>query len=797
MSPKGLSPKLIDKLRDTLLACGPFDSLPTLKAAFVDQRIRQWRDAIHFALTSQGLVDMLISTLYEKADAAGQNGLLLFLRVLHDRTEVNDGCKQRLAKLLYRLERELYKTRSSGDYEAIISSEDTAPAHTYSGIDGWLFDLGFVHGNPFAHVEADRERAFLPRFFVPVAGYDHIAGNDTVVVFAPRGSGKSALRVMLASDCAPQNARSSYLAVEFTDFDALAQKQKRGEPILIDEYVSRLLQAAARVLWETFTAPILQNSSDIDARERARSISPAGRTLLTRFVAMYYPELLYPAGLHQWFCRLDAGFALSLEGVAGAVTERCLRQRLAATALAAQPLALLLAEMSDLREMAKTPAGGPREEMKRFVDLLVTLRIEAVHFLIDRLDENDITANRPEAQADILEPLLANLPVLELPGTAFKFFLAQETHEALTGRGSFRLDRLRTQAPVKVRWDRAQLEALLNARVNVYSDGRYEEFVMLWAGQAPAGQIEQEMLDLALGSPRRLLTAGQLLFEVHFDDMMPGPPTLSSWEKSKMKLLQLAVALPQENGPIPDYAAQRLEDMQTHIARERYLLNRYEEQLTYADDPRQIGRIVAEINRQKRALAGYQQEARDLQAKLPAAASQGTGAAQQGLANIAAQLNALGQQLQGMEQRLASGQEAIRRDLAGQLAAILAHLDEAHRQTLQAVIAHLDANQVAQVELLLDAADKQEIARWEAQNLTLLTQQALVDLHRLRQGQPDAGQSQSLLAALEQGITWEQKLKLTIPIIPGLLEFESEANIDVMGVLNASWHRLLARLKRE
>ena len=406
----------------------------------------------------------------------------------------------------------------------------------------WLSDLGFVYGNPFAHVEADRERAFLPRFFVPVAGYDHIAGNDTVVVFAPRGSGKSALRVMLASECAPQDARGSYLAVEFTNFDILSQKQARGEPILIDDYVVRLLQAAVRGFWQVLDGPSQQaiaNKTDTTYRlERARSISPAGRTLLTRFVAMYYPELLYPAGLHRWFCQMDAGFALSLEDVAEAVTERCLRQRLAATALAAQPLALLLAEMSDLREMAMTPAGEPREELAGFVQLVQEAGIVAVHFLIDRLDENEITVNNPEAQADILEPLLANLPVLELPGTAFKFFLAQETHEVLTGRWSFRLDRLRTQAPVTVRWDRAQLVALLNARINVYSDGRYEEFVMLWAGQAPAGQIEQEMLDLALGSPRRLLTAGQLLFEVHFEGETDGPPTLASWEIAKTKLLQ-------------------------------------------------------------------------------------------------------------------------------------------------------------------------------------------------------------------------------------------------------------------
>lgn len=260
---------------------------------------------------------------------------------------------------------------------------------------------------------------------------------------------------------------------------------------------------------------------------------------------------------------------------------------------------------------------------------------------------------------------------------------------------------------------------------------------------------------------------------------------------------QLRPGPQQERKPMPDYAAQRLQDLQEHIARERDLLNQYEEQLSYTTDPRQIKRIEAEIARQKRALAGYQQEARDLQAELPTAvAGGGASAAQQGMADVTGQLNALSQQLQGMEQRLADGQEAIRRDLAGQHAAILAHIDAAHQQTLQAVVARLNTNQSALVELLLDAADKQEIAQWEAQNLTLLTQQALVDLHQLRQAQPDAGQWQSLLAVLEKGTTWEQKLKLTIPLIPGLLEFESEANIDVMGVLNESWRRLLARLRR-
>ncbi|MCA9999309.1 MAG: hypothetical protein KDE56_26285 [Anaerolineales bacterium] len=64
--------------------------------------------------------------------------------------------------------------------------------------------------------------------------------------------------------------------------------------------------------------------------------------------------------------------------------------------------------------------------------------------------------------------------------------------------------------------------------------------------------------------------------------------------------------------PADDLNQQRIRDLGEHIAREQDLLNQYRQQLTYASDPREIGRIEANIERQRQSLVRYQQEAAQL-----------------------------------------------------------------------------------------------------------------------------------------------------------------------------------------
>jgi hypothetical protein len=170
-----------------------------------------------------------------------------------------------------------------------------------------------------------------------------------------------------------------------------------------------------------------------------------------------------------------------------------------------------------------------------------------VHFLLDGVDESLETVNNPKMQADILEPLLAELHILELSGTAFKFFLSREAHKELMERPTIRKDRL-TDKALTVEWGIEKLKALLDVRLEYYSDGAVQDLVqicqeaIMQSGKAQVPMrlgewIEEEMLRVANGSPRRLLTAGQLLFDAHISNQnIKELVELTDWERAKKEL---------------------------------------------------------------------------------------------------------------------------------------------------------------------------------------------------------------------------------------------------------------------
>lgn len=74
----------------------------------------------------------------------------------------------------------------------------------------WLKEHGFT-GNPFALREAGREER-LSEYFVEGPHYDEIKGSTddprTAFVFAARGCGKSAYRVMIQRSCRADDRKS-------------------------------------------------------------------------------------------------------------------------------------------------------------------------------------------------------------------------------------------------------------------------------------------------------------------------------------------------------------------------------------------------------------------------------------------------------------------------------------------------------------------------------------------------------------------------------------------------------------
>lgn len=432
----------------------------------------------------------------------------------------------------------------------------SSPETLQSNIDHWLAGLGFSRGNPFATAEANQERALLPEFFVDVDGYERIKSDQTVIVFAPRGGGKSALRLVLASQSAPTDPEATTLAVEYTDFDTLIAQRRAGHTLAVEDHMPRLLRAGAAALLDTLCGS-LPNAWPTDqlssAKRRGRSSTAAIpaplRSRLSSMIRAYHPALLDPAPLYERLHALDPAFAPDWSCFIESITQRSLRGAINDSALRHDEVAQLLADLNDYGNIAPDSAATPVEQVLAFAHLAHMLGFRAVHFLIDRLDEHQETADNYLAQADMLEPLLAHLPLMELYGVAFKFFLAHETHKILLGRPTIRRDRL-TDYAVTVTWDQKRLKHLLDERLAVYSDEQVhdllqiclETHVELGRERAPRqlGEwLEGEMLQVAQGSPRRLLVAGQLLFQAHVQRNGPsGLLEQADWDAAKSELVR-------------------------------------------------------------------------------------------------------------------------------------------------------------------------------------------------------------------------------------------------------------------
>jgi predicted outer membrane protein len=147
-------------------------------------------------------------------------------------------------------------------------------------------------------------------------------------------------------------------------------------------------------------------------------------------------------------------------------------------------------------------------------------------------------------------------------------------------------------------------------------------------------------------------------------------------------------------------------------------------------------------------------------------------------------LDHLSQQMSGLEQQVEAGQQAI-----------LTRIDKRHQGTVSKLLQQMKADQLQLVNQLEEAIEQGEIARREGRELSHQLEIMLEELIEKFSDHPDAQQWESLLSLLEQQTSWQQKLKLTIPIVPGILEFESEAAVDVKDALKGAWNRLISKFK--
>lgn len=407
--------------------------------------------------------------------------------------------------------------------------------------EDWLVRRGFHNGNPVSTYTADQEREHLANeFFVRVTEYERIIGDETVLVFAPRGGGKSALRVRLAT----MAEQSQMIAIEITDFGWLVkQYQAQNEIVTIADHQKVLLRQAAIAIFN-YLFLVSSNSQPYPTKQQRNwDKILLGAPEFSDFIYQYAPDFLQARHLHRHLRHWFPDTALTRQDIRKALVDKDFQTLFQKHDLLSTIQCQLLIKMCDetVQETIHQQASLA-ERFQELIDLLPLLDIQMIHFLIDRLDEIPLMSNNFEAQANLLQPLLEYLHLLEMPSIGFKFFLAQELKDIFYDRSAIRRDRLLDKA-IHITWNDEKLREVIERRLSFYSDGQVPAFQQL-CNEDDGDEIEKDLLTMAQGSPRRALHAVHVLFETSYYKQSSGSLIdRTTWLKAKQKLLAIVPPL--------------------------------------------------------------------------------------------------------------------------------------------------------------------------------------------------------------------------------------------------------------
>jgi hypothetical protein len=229
----------------------------------------------------------------------------------------------------------------------------------------------------------------------------------------------------------------------------------------------------------------------------------------------------------------------------------------------------------------------------------------------------------------------------------------------------------------------------------------------------------------------------------------------------------------------------RIQQLADNIRKDMDLLKSYEDELRYETDPRRLARYRREIERQRESLSRYQHKYDELRGQV-------TGKPPAGMRDTADMLRQMDAKLDG----LLSGQKVIQDDLADFRKTLLARFDASEQTIIFTVVQRLDQNQSATVQSILDEIETHRLPENELQE-TLST--VLQTLSKIKENEAGYYDSQLVSEATnlsevvdDPKLDVNHKLKVSIPIIPLILKYETEVGLKSELNLKTAWQRLKA-----
>jgi len=431
----------------------------------------------------------------------------------------------------------------------------------------WVDYFGFQRF-PFDRPEAGNEEFARPDFlascFVEPRGFERVFGQAdspvTSLLFASRGTGKTACRVMMDYYCQNGLARLSsaqfgepnfVLSVPHTRLDNVREVarqtavQTESVQIAPEHHVIEIMRQAV----PAFVNLIAKNSI---FSTKISELSKPNFEDLSFYLVIYSGYLTNP---QKDFLR---GLGVSMPPIDHQI--RGFTGQLDAHKKPIDWEPIMIQQRLDV---------SPMVHLERWAALMPMVGIKSMYVLVDGVDELMESADDPQYAHALIRPVLTNLKLMD--GThhlAFKFFLPTDMESVVLSDKKFRLDR--GFVIQKIEWKPEDLINILRERLSALRRPDYEirdrtadGFDALCVPEI-RGQVEQDIIEVVKGNPRRLMNFCSLMITAHCQRDIQGQDDPYQLNRDDFEQARLTFEIP--SGYLDDITTTQKVDVQRMIA---------------------------------------------------------------------------------------------------------------------------------------------------------------------------------------------------------------------------------------
>lgn len=431
----------------------------------------------------------------------------------------------------------------------------------------WVDYFGFQRF-PFDRPEAGNEEFARPDFlascFVEPRGFERAFGQAdspvTSLLFAARGTGKTACRVMMDYYC--QNGLARLSSAQF------------GEPNFVLSVPHTRLDNVRDIARQTSENPgSYQISPEHHVIEIMRQAIPAFVNLVAKNIAFSrkiselsksnFEDLSFYLVLYSAYLTNPQKDFLRGLGVSMPPIDHQIRGFTGQLNAHEKPIdwePIMIQQRLD---------ASPMVHLERWAALMPMVGIKSMYVLVDGVDELMESADDPQYAHALIRPVLTNLKLMD--GThhlAFKFFLPIDMESVVLSDKKFRLDR--GFVIQKIEWRPDDLVNILRERLGALRRPDYEIRDRTAAGFDALcvpdlrGQVEQDIIELVNGNPRRLMNFCSLMITTHCQRNIQGQDDPYQLNRDDFEQARLTFEIP--TGYFDDITTTKKVDIQTLIA---------------------------------------------------------------------------------------------------------------------------------------------------------------------------------------------------------------------------------------